>query len=1615
MTNCGDYYVTSVWSIHSIHVQLLKAGISSVNDAAVINRSWYLAWIPFNLRNFHLQLDWHLCYSSSTGPVVMQPSVSLATLTPVSHSPTLTCKNGKPGLHEQCCGFQSQNPTNNPYIPNIDLVGHTRTCLCTNMDASFVFLPISDCCCKCVFLCNVVCCFSQWTIALANGAVSGSSIDFKVLVYDGFFDGYSISVQLRNHQWKATFQQMKVCGTTDGVTCTTALTSLFTPNRQWIVDSTSASCPLCETYRSVQLVYTRAQMIATPKLRFVVSGLDAETTIEPYHGLPAFSPFASGCSSDSSCGVLQLADDPLLASNLPWDSFISIPFKADFNAVIQSRFAAGSTADTWTVEVKRAYNRDARLRRLQFTSGEDFYNATSLLPSASAPHSSDGGVNEVSMSLYRRPSSGTAASTVLLSFELNDPAASVLSVMYAPPQFDNGPVSTTRIVTLNHQRVGSTSSYYVDSLRAVGSSQTEWSSLSFGRSCVQVTVRDDSSSGGTKIHRLCLSLLRNSDNALAAMLPSLGVLSPAWSVNQNTYTLLVHQSDPTVPLRVMFSLRDAYANATARLLPLATGASFVASLSRDVEVIPRRTCAFDLLVQVDVPYNRSSLQLTVMADDGSTRIVTITVTKDAIRLLQLSATMGQLEPAFAPQTLSFRLSLPNSLDSADLHLVHADPTATIVWRFQAARSRVGSQVILPTRSNVGEMTSFVSQTVELRNLPIGPACVTVTITSPNDASTNTYFVLLYRAVDPAIQLQGFMPVAAPAAPGLPNSGNRRLMETVNQSTLGVLTPSYNFLRKDYEYTVPVGASVASFRFAASTTTRVVALWQTNPPVGSFPQVVFPRTLSAEQGGGQEIRIRGITERPGKLQIQMKNGSVVLQELNINVTQALSPNAYLGALWVGAGRLTPLFAVDMYSYVWRVSLPPCSNPLEVVPLMFSARVQDRAANLTGWVSEPSSGVSHAVSWIGPVNMAETQLGAVTKELSCIANVSAPTVPDVLLTMTTTAGNGASLLYTVRLVRQLIVLPTPEQLSYAELLQLTLALQMNLAGLDVESIRQQLAGDLSRALNQPLLTFRVSPDFRAGSVMVDVMIVAVPGASLKPWGIWQQLKGQMENFEGSPLAAGNITKLIDPSRIPVPLMGCEDAQGRFKPADKCAPLLNPPVAESGRSSGHLPDYLIGVIVLVVMTVVIGSAGAVWWILRERRNSAKSVVQAHPISKDVPELEVAHEKTGHTNEQTVAHTLATDDSTPTTVIFYPEEKEESTPITITDEAAAARAESSGSGTIPTIATFSQPASLSIDQVESEADASGETPTSPAIAVSPPRVLVRRGMPMPSHTLTLMLLFSFVCLLGISVYPTAVCGDYLEARLSNSFSGLIMLVTDRADAATVLHDKLVELTEQQDDSGNFIYPKVYLHAPLSIPKATTGQVFTCSSLSYSYINGVATKNAPCPVLAAASNQRFFAMQRSPTGLYVICMTYSKQATASSPRVNHNDDTQQPYLGTGLVGDACTAAKGAPTPADLKVLVENYYDDEEWYDAPFQASTQYKLKVVNPINEVVSSLLTYADVKNELDRYLRDPGQDTGINTHTRTHPHTYSAGAHKCRPLMNESNCRCSILIAWHVCAIF
>jgi hypothetical protein len=414
----------------------------------------------------------------------------------------------------------------------------------------------------------------------------------------------------------------------------------------------------------------------------------------------------------------------------------------------------GTTSKTYTLTVTRAASANADLASLlpsagsltpAFSSGTTSYTAsvsntttsiavTPTLSDASATMKVNGitvgsGAASGPMSLVVGPNvintvvtsqDGTVSKTYTVTVTRAmstsaDLASLVPSAGSLMPAFSSGTTSytasvsnTTTSIAVTPTLSDASATVTVNGITVGSGTASGPMSLVVGPNVINIVV---TSQDGTVSRTYTLTVTRatSADADLAALVPSEGSLTPAFSKATTSYTASVPNT--TTSITVIPTVSDENATVTVNGTPVASGAS----------------CgAISLVVGSNV------CSTVVTAQDGTTKTYTLIVTRSGgndANLTSLVPGTGTMTPAFSSATTSYVLTVPDDATSVRVTPTVADVAATV---------KVNGNTVVS-----GSPSSPIS-------IGVGPSTINTVVTSQDGIMTKSYTLTITRAGTPDI-------------------------------------------------------------------------------------------------------------------------------------------------------------------------------------------------------------------------------------------------------------------------------------------------------------------------------------------------------------------------------------------------------------------------------------------------------------------------------------------------------------------------------------------------------------------------------------------------------------------------------------------------------------------------------------------------------------------------------------------------------------------------------------------------------------------------------------------------------------------------------------------------
>ncbi|MFJ8236266.1 cadherin-like beta sandwich domain-containing protein [Ureibacillus sp. NPDC094379] len=345
-----------------------------------------------------------------------------------------------------------------------------------------------------------------------------------------------------------------------------------------------------------------------------------------------------------------------------------------------------------------------------------------------------------------------------------------------------------------------------------------------------ITIVVTAQNGSTKTYTITITRKASSNDNLSNLTLSQGTLSPEFAPSTTSYTATV-------------------GNSVSRIDVTATLEENTASLVIDSDSV---TSGNSTTVFLNVGEN--PINVTVTAQNGSTKTYTITITREASsneNLSNLTLSQGTLSPEFAPSTTNYTATVGNGVSSIDVTATLEENTASLVI----------------------DGDSVTSGNVKTALLNVGENPINVEVTAQN-GSTKTYTIMITREA----------------------SSNDNLSNlTLSQGTL-----SPEFAPGTTSYMETVGTGVSSIDVTAILEDSTASLTINGASVTS--------------GDSKTVELN-VGSNPITIVVTAQNGST--NTYTITITREASSNDNLSNLTLSQGTLSPVFAPGTTSYMATV--------------------------------------------------------------------------------------------------------------------------------------------------------------------------------------------------------------------------------------------------------------------------------------------------------------------------------------------------------------------------------------------------------------------------------------------------------------------------------------------------------------------------------------------------------------------------------------------------------------------------------------------------------------------------------------------------------------------------
>ncbi len=401
----------------------------------------------------------------------------------------------------------------------------------------------------------------------------------------------------------------------------------------------------------------------------------------------------------------------------------------------------------------------------------------------------------------------------------------------------NAPTSATSVTVTARPKDNTTTM----TINGVVTAPGQGLSIPLGSPGTTTTIRIllEAQNGNDTTYTVNVTRLLSSDNNLSNLTVTPGPLNPAFAPDTENYTVNVGVVVNSVS--VTATLQDPNASMTIN------GQGTSSGQTRPIPLSP--------------PGSSTSVGIIVTAPNGNAKTYSITVNRAALsgnnNLSALTVTPGTLVPAFAPNTTTYTVDVPNSVTSITVTAMLSDTNASMMINGQGTSSGQARDIGLGAP---------------------GLTLIEIVVTAPN-GTPKTYTINVNRAA--------------------PASDNNLLDLTV---TPGTLTPV--FASSITTYSVNVGSTVTGIIVTAT-------LSDTNATM----------TINGQGTSSGQIRDipLGVAGSSTEVNITVIAPSSDQKIYIITVIRPLPSNSDLSALTVTPGTLVPDFVSSETTYTMNVPL------------------------------------------------------------------------------------------------------------------------------------------------------------------------------------------------------------------------------------------------------------------------------------------------------------------------------------------------------------------------------------------------------------------------------------------------------------------------------------------------------------------------------------------------------------------------------------------------------------------------------------------------------------------------------------------------------------------------
>ncbi|MCX7571876.1 cadherin-like beta sandwich domain-containing protein [Tumebacillus sp. DT12] len=244
----------------------------------------------------------------------------------------------------------------------------------------------------------------------------------------------------------------------------------------------------------------------------------------------------------------------------------------------------------------------------------------------------------------------------------------------------------------------STASVNVNGDPVVSGNAKTISSLAVGENTITIAV--EAEDGTPKVYEIIVTRLQSGNNNLSNLTVSAGTLDPVFAPGEISYSVSV--GNEVTSLDLTPTVDDLTASVKVAGADVVSGNAHTVALH----------------------VGANPIQVTVTAENGSTKTYTVTVTRAASsnnNLSNVTISQGTLTPVFSSETTDYTADVTASVNSLELTPTVADGTATVKVNGKAVTSGNAIKVVLKPGSNT----------------------ITVLVTAEN-GSTKTYTLVVTR-------------------------------------------------------------------------------------------------------------------------------------------------------------------------------------------------------------------------------------------------------------------------------------------------------------------------------------------------------------------------------------------------------------------------------------------------------------------------------------------------------------------------------------------------------------------------------------------------------------------------------------------------------------------------------------------------------------------------------------------------------------------------------------------------------------------------------------------------------------------------------------------------------